>query len=43
MCAIAGVIYLDGVPLVSGRDDGILEAMGNAVAHRGPDDARSLV
>lgn len=43
MCGIAGVIHLDGRPLLSGRDDRILANMGNAMAHRGPDDARSML
>lgn len=43
MCGIAGIIHLDGRPLVSGHDDCILENMGNAMAHRGPDDARSML
>lgn len=43
MCGIAGIIHLDGRPLLSGRDDGILEHMGNAMRHRGPDDSGSML
>jgi asparagine synthase (glutamine-hydrolysing) len=35
MCGIAGILYLDGRPV-----DGVhLKAMGDAIAHRGPDAA----
>ncbi len=39
MCGIAGLIHLDGRPLSEPEDRLILERMGNAMQHRGPDDA----
>jgi asparagine synthase (glutamine-hydrolysing) len=37
MCGIAGIIHLDGRPLDAG-DAAILQRMGRAIRHRGPDD-----
>ena len=39
MCGIAGLVHLDGRPLSDPADRRILEGMGNAMQHRGPDDA----
>ena len=41
MCGIAGIACLDGRPL-DDADQAILDAMGRAIAHRGPDDTRSM-
>ncbi|MCA9888205.1 MAG: asparagine synthetase B, partial [Anaerolineae bacterium] len=35
MCGICGVIHLDGQPI----EPDVLQAMNNALTHRGPDDA----
>ena len=43
MCGIAGFAHLDGRPLVRGRDDLILGAMGDAIRHRGPDDTQVML
>ncbi len=43
MCGLAGYVNLDGRPLVAKRDGPVLAAMGAAIAHRGPDDTRSLL
>jgi asparagine synthase (glutamine-hydrolysing) len=43
MCGIAGFVHLDGRPLDPARDGPILERMGAAIRHRGPDDARSVI
>lgn len=39
MCGIAGLVHLDGRPASGPADCLILERMGNAMRHRGPDDA----
>ena len=41
MCGIAGYAHLDGRPLTE-HDQLILDRMGEAIAHRGPDDTRSM-
>ena len=41
MCGIAGYAYLDGRPLTD-DDQAILDRMGHAISHRGPDDTRSM-
>jgi len=43
MCGIAGIVHLDGRPLVRGTDDLTLGAMGNAMRHRGPDDTQLML
>lgn len=43
MCGIAGFANLDGRPLVRGRDDLILGAMGDAMHDRGPDDTQYML
>ena len=43
MCGIAGIVHLDGRPLETGADVPILEAMGGAIRHRGPDDSQLMV
>ena len=43
MCGIAGYIYLDGRAMHSETDLPLLEAMGNAMEHRGPDDTQTML
>ena len=43
MCGVAGFVNLDGRPLVAGVDDRLLDAMGDSVRHRGPDDAAVML
>jgi len=43
MCGIAGLIYLDGRPVSRDHDESILQQMGNAIRHRGPDDTRTML
>lgn len=40
MCGIAGFVYLDGRPVLADIDKLLLSRMGEAMAHRGPDDCR---
>ncbi|MBK8337700.1 MAG: asparagine synthase (glutamine-hydrolyzing) [Sterolibacteriaceae bacterium] len=43
MCGIAGIINLDGRPLIAGQHEPILRAMGDAMHHRGPDETRLML
>ncbi|MEZ5503370.1 MAG: asparagine synthase (glutamine-hydrolyzing) [Halioglobus sp.] len=43
MCGIAGYINLNGAPMDRERDGPVLEAMGRAMAYRGPDDTQSML
>lgn len=43
MCGIAGIINLDGRPLLAGHHEPILRAMGDAMHHRGPDETRLML
>ena len=43
MCGIAGFVRLDGRPLDAAQDGRILERMGAAIRHRGPDDAQAMI
>ncbi len=40
MCGIAGYVHLDGRALVADVDGPLLNRIGDAMRHRGPDDAR---
>jgi asparagine synthase (glutamine-hydrolysing) len=42
MCGIAGYVYLDGRPVLPDADRPLLGRMGEAMAHRGPDDSRVI-
>lgn len=43
MCGLAGWVYLDGRPMNRERDNPVLEAMGAAIHHRGPDDTQTML
>ena len=43
MCGIAGIIHLQGRPLIAESDGHMLAAMAAAMRHRGPDDCRQVL